>query len=178
MSYTCYTDGSALWNPWPWWRAWVVIENEAIVTKWSWWNTWSTNNRMELQAVIELLQSFVPWYKKSEQSLGEGLFSTEKRSSTYIECIRPPLIIYTDSTYVQKWITERIAVWIQRNRRRSKWWKLVANVELWKELHSLVWYFESIQWIRTKAHVGTKRNEWVDSEARKQAVIFSKKMSR
>lgn len=178
MPYTCFTDGSAINNPWSWWWAWVVVKDWEILKHWSGWVSTSTNNIMELQAVIELLKSFVPMNKNILPLEWEWLFSPLPIScDSSPTLINERIVITTDSTYVQKWITEWIDVWIRRGRRRSKWWKLVANVELWKELYALVWYFENLDWIWTKAHVGTKRNERVDTEARKQAIYFDSKKS-
>jgi ribonuclease HI len=88
----------------------------------------TTNNKMELQAVIEALK-----------------------------CLKKPcnIIIYTDSQYVQRGITEWIHGWKEKN------WKNVKNVELWVELdkltlnHKITW-----QWVR--GHNGHKENEYVD----------------
>ena len=61
----------------------------------------TTNNRMELTAVIEALNVI-------------------KR-----QC---EIIIYTDSQYVQRGMTEWLAGWIKKN------WKNVKNPDLWQEL--------------------------------------------
>jgi ribonuclease HI len=174
MTYTCYTDWSAIHNPWPWWRAWVVVENNSNIKSWSWWVLLSTNNKMELQAVIELLKSFIPFYETVEEIWWEWLFSSSTKQYEEIRLVvKQSLVVITDSTYVQKWVTEWLEVWIRRWWRRSKWWKLIANAEQWKELKRLLWYFEKIEWRWTKAHVGTQWNERVDSEARRQALRFN-----
>lgn len=167
MWYNCFTDWSSINNPWPWWWAWVIVENGSILKRWSWWVPVATNNQMELQATIELLKSFISSYENRALSW-EWLFDTEEATHEYFVDI--PLTITTDSTYVQKWITERLPVWVGRWWRRSKWWKIIANVNQRKELYKLVWYFDTIDWLWTKAHVGTKRNERVDIEARNQAM--------
>lgn len=77
--------------------------------------------------------------------------------------------IFTDSTYVQKGITERMETRIRRDRRRSKGGQLVKNAELWQQLHALTGYFTSLERSWVKAHVGNKWNEKVDDLARTEA---------
>lgn len=163
-----YTDGSVLWNPWPWWWAWVVVDGDTLVVSGSGNVPHATNNQMELQAVIEVLQSYIPKDQAVEYSDAGDLF-VPATTSLPIQEIDVAITIVTDSTYVQKWITEWIEIRIRRSRRRSKWGKLVANIDQWKQLHALVQYFTNLKREWTKAHVGTKWNEWVDDEARRRA---------
>ncbi len=96
----------------------------------------TTNNRMELQAVIEGLKLL-------------------KR-----ECV---VKVYTDSRYVQQGITEWIEGWKAKGwRTASK--KPVKNDDLWKELDALTKGHE-ISWHWVKGHAGHPGNERADELA-------------
>ena len=96
----------------------------------------STNNRMELTAVIK------------------GLEALTKPCKVHIT---------TDSKYVLKGVTEWMANWKMRNwRTASK--KPVLNVELWKELDELVVKHE-LEWSWVKGHSGHVENEIADQLA-------------
>lgn len=93
----------------------------------------TTNNRMELTAAIEALKAL-------------------KRPCA--------LTLFTDSTYVQKGITEWLPNWQRRNWRTAAG-KPVKNADLWKALevaakpHDVDW-----QWV--KGHAGDPGNEEAD----------------
>lgn len=132
-----YADGACKGNPGPGgWGAWIQYEQhekelfggEAL----------TTNNRMELTAVIRALEALK----------------------------RPCKIkVYTDSVYVQKGISEWIIGWKARNWRTSDK-KPVKNDDLWRELDRLVQQHE-IQWIWVKGHAGHAGNERADMLANK-----------
>src|SRR5690625_2198039 len=98
----------------------------------------TTNNRMELQAVIEALTLL-------------------KRSCT--------VIVHTDSQYVQKGMTEWLEGWKKRGWRTAGK-QAVKNADLWKKLdilstqHELTW-----KWVR--GHAGDPGNERADALANK-----------
>ncbi len=130
-----YTDGACSGNPGPGGFAAVLIfkDRQKIV---SGFENHTTNNRMELKAIIEALKS--------------------------VKNKNIPTIVYTDSIYVQKGLTEWLENWKKRN------WKKVKNVDLWKELDLLVQKFKDIEIKHVKGHSGNKYNELVDSIARKE----------
>lgn len=134
-----YTDWSCLWNPWRGgWGAILIQGNEEQII--SGWEANTTNNRMELQAVISALRQ--AGQSKSVQ-------------------------IYTDSNYVKKGTTERIKKWKQNWRKTGKK-EPVKNKELWEELDSLTGNFH-IDWFWVKWHSTDKYNNMVDKIARKAA---------
>lgn len=172
-STVCYTDGSALTNPWPWWWAWVIVEWNLILSQWSGWVEYATNNQMELQAVIDVLMYYLK--DSSIPVIDEWLFNSP------LNYPKKPIIkntfhftIITDSTYVQQWVTKWLETRVRRWRRRSKWWKMIANLDQWMKLHSMLEYFPNLTRERTRAHIWTHRNERVDREAKKQAIKYSK----
>ena len=130
-----YTDGACKGNPGPGgWGALIVLEDEQIELRGGKKET--TNNQMELMAVIKSLEHF----------------------DNKIDAI-----IYTDSKYVMDGITNYIKRWkINGWKTASK--KPVKNSELWKSLDSLN-SFHNIQWNWVKGHSGHPGNEKADALA-------------
>lgn len=130
-----YTDGACRGNPGPGgWAALLLkggVERElsgAVAA--------TTNNRMELQAVIEALQAL-------------------KRA------VRARL--YTDSQYVRLGITAWLVSWKARGWKTSDR-KPVKNQDLWMQLDALVAGHE-LEWHWVKGHSGVPGNERVDALA-------------
>lgn len=131
-----YTDGACSGNPGPGgWGAVLLYKDH--VKKISGFNKLTTNNQMELQAVIEALKIL----KKSI-----------------------PVTIYTDSKYVMDGITKWIFNW-KKNGWKSANKKPVKNYELWQELDKECAKHE-ISWIWVKGHDGDYYNEMADQLAR------------
>lgn len=133
---TIYTDGACSGNPGP--GGWgVLITNGEETSEFFGGESDTTNNRMELTAVIKALESVS----------GES-----------------EITLYTDSLYVKNGITQWINNWIKNNWRNSDK-KLVKNQDLWKRLlevskdRKITW-----QWVR--GHNGNAFNERVDALAR------------
>ena len=98
----------------------------------------TTNNRMELTAVIEALDAL-------------------KRPSH--------VILHTDSQYVMKGITEWIDGWKARGWRTAAK-EPVKNVDLWRKLDAAAGRHE-IDWVWVKGHSGHNGNERADALANK-----------
>ena len=96
----------------------------------------TTNNRMEMMAVIKSLQAL-------------------KKPSN--------VVLTTDSQYVRKGITEWITGWKKRNWLTAAR-QPVKNVELWKEIDALAAQ-HTIEWRWVKGHSGHTENERVDELA-------------
>lgn len=96
----------------------------------------TTNNRMELQAVIE------------------GLSALKRRSRVKV---------YTDSQYVQKGISEWIQDWKRRGWRTAAK-APVKNVDLWRVLDEVAGGHE-VEWHWVKGHAGHPENERADALA-------------
>lgn len=104
----------------------------------------TTNNRMELKAVIMALE----------------------------ELTRPATVrVTTDSQYVKKGITEWIHNW-KRNGWRTAARKPVKNSDLWCELDELVARHD-VSWAWVKGHSGHPENELADTLANKGIDEFS-----
>jgi ribonuclease HI len=131
-----YTDGSCIGNPGKGgWGAILLYKNHKKEISGKEENT--TNNKMELKAVIEALKNLK---KKCDINL------------------------YTDSNYVKNGITQWIFNW-KKNDWKTTDKKEVKNKELWQELDSLV-QRHKIEWHWVKGHSGNKYNEEADKLAR------------
>ena len=136
---TIYTDGACKGNPGPGgWGAllvWSDREKELFGG-----DPATTNNRMELTAVIQALSSL-------------------KR--------RCKVVIYTDSEYVRKGITEWITGWKRRGWKTADN-KPVKNVELWQQLEAAA-ATHQVDWRWVKGHAGDPGNERADGLANRGA---------
>ncbi|MSQ64603.1 MAG: ribonuclease HI [Betaproteobacteria bacterium] len=132
-----YADGACKGNPGP--GGWGVLLRSAGCEKEMYGGeAQTTNNRMELSAVIE------------------GLMSLEKRSKVRV---------YTDSQYVQKGISEWIYNWKRRGWLTADK-KPVKNVDLWQKLDKIAREHD-VQWHWVKGHAGHPENERADALANK-----------
>lgn len=129
-----YTDGACKGNPGP--GGWGVYLQSGASEKELWGGEpETTNNRMELTAVIEALRAL-------------------KRPCD--------VLLYLDSEYVRKGITEWLPGW------KARGWKTAAkqpvkNVDLWQALDALVQGGgHRIEWRWVKGHAGDPGNERAD----------------
>ena len=137
-----YTDGGCAGNPGPGAWAYVMVLNtfqgEKIIAKANGYEPDTTNNRMELIAVISALKA---------------LKSMNNVPSSSLVC--------TDSQYVQKGISEWINKW-KINAWRTSDKKPVKNKDLWLELDMLNSELAP-EWEWVKGHAGNTYNELCDS---------------
>jgi ribonuclease HI len=130
-----YSDGGCRGNPGP--GGWAALlssggrerEISGAVLE-------TTNNRMELQAVIEALRVL------------------KRRVSARV---------YTDSQYVRRGITEWLPGWKARGWRTADK-KPVKNQDLWQQLEELA-AGHDIEWHWVPGHAGVPGNERVDALA-------------
>ena len=135
-----YTDGACSGNPGP--GGWgVLLRHKDVEKELSGGASETTNNRMELTAVIE------------------GLKALKKPCD---------ITLYTDSKYVMEGVTKWLPNWKRNSWKTSNKKGAVKNQELWEELDKLLPLHE-IQWIWVKGHAGHTENERVDTLARQQA---------
>jgi len=134
-----YTDGACSGNPGP--GGWgALMQFGAKEKEINGGEEDTTNNRMELMAAIKALQAVKPGYKDT-------------------------IILWTDSTYVLKGITEWIHGWKKRGWKKSDK-KPVINADLWKELDTVNASL-NVDWKWVKGHAGVDGNERADALARK-----------
>ena len=139
-SLKIYTDGGCSGNPGPGGWAYVMVQETfqggQIIAQNKGAEKETTNNRMELTAVIEALRALKTM--NVPRQIG----------------------IYTDSQYVQKGITEWIHIW-KRNAWRTSDKTPVKNQDLWTELDSLAGEFH-VTWEWVRGHAGNEYNEFCD----------------
>lgn len=130
-----HTDGACRGNPGP--GGWgVVLRFNGNLKKLKGYDPETTNNRMELMAVIEGLRALT--------------------RSCDIE-------LHTDSKYVMHGITEWLNNW-KRNGWRTAARKPVKNIDLWQQLDEEV-ARHKIDWNWVKGHSGVEDNEMADQLA-------------
>ena len=132
-----FTDGACRGNPGP--GGWgALLRFNGVEKELFGGEAATTNNKMELMAVIRALQAL-------------------KEPST--------VRVYTDSQYVQKGIQQWIHGW-KRNGWKTSDKKDVKNKELWLELDEAR-NRHQIEWHWVKGHAGHPENERADSLANK-----------
>jgi ribonuclease HI len=131
-SVEIYTDGACRGNPGP--GGWgATLEMGEHFRELSGAEAMTTNNRMELTAVISALEALK----------------------------RPvPVKLYTDSEYVRRGITEWLKSWKARGWKTSDK-KPVKNQDLWERLDAVAAQHQ-IEWHWVKGHSGVPGNERVD----------------
>ena len=135
-----YTDGACSGNPGP--GGWAFILRHVPTGKTmeqTGATLQTTNNQMELQALIEGLQSL--------------------QRPTHVHVV-------TDSTYLKQGLTEWIQNWKRRGwkRKTSNGLKPVKNVEQWKHLDELT-QMHTLSFELVRGHVGHPENERCDELA-------------
>jgi ribonuclease HI len=132
-----YTDGACIPNPGPGgWGAvlrWGTNEKDLCGGE----ATSTTNNRMELMAPIQALESLT-------------------RAPL-------PVLLYTDSIYVRDGITKWLPRW-KANGWQTSAKQPVKNVDLWQRLQAACAQHE-VQWHWVKGHAGVADNELADQLA-------------
>lgn len=134
-----WTDGSCLGNPGPGGWAFVATDGKNIAHR-SGGEASTTNNRMELMAVIRAL--------------------TAAHRHSEVE-------IHTDSQYVKNGMQTWIKNW-RKNNWRTADKKPVKNQDLWQKLDELA-NNTKIHWVWVRGHNGEEFNEMCDKLARTAA---------
>jgi ribonuclease HI len=142
-----FADGACSGNPGPGGYG-AILKYAGTTKEISGCDTRTTNNRMEMTAVIEALRLLK----------------------------RPCRVkVVTDSNYVVKGMTQWIKGWLKRNWMNSQN-KPVLNQDLWQELLK-VSRDHRVQWIWIKGHGGHAENERCDQLAREATEQCKKQRS-
>ena len=148
MAIAIYTDGGCSGNPGPGGWAYVMVhktsQGNSIIEEKCGGEKNTTNNRMELLAVISALNAY-----KEKTNLPEQVKLPQQ------------VIVHTDSQYVQKGITEWIKKW-KKNSWKTSDKKPVKNQDLWLALDALNTEM-SVDWQWVQGHAGDVYNERCDS---------------
>jgi ribonuclease HI len=131
---TIYTDGGASPNPGAGAWAFIYIANDQVLHEHGGYCPKTTNNRMELQALIEA-------YRQAPNDLA--------------------ITVYSDSQLCVRTVCEWAPTWKRNGWRRKT--GPISNLDLVQELYSLAQAKPklSLRWIR--AHSGHRWNEYVDT---------------
>jgi ribonuclease HI len=140
---TIYSDGACDPNPGPGgWAVLLIYDQREKVLSGS--ERQTTNNRMELTAAVNGLQSLK----------------------------RPCQVdFYTDSQYLKRGITEWLPGWRKRNWSRKG--GVLANVDLWQALDAAM-KPHTVSWRWVRGHAGHPQNARVDRLARQAVPNNSK----
>ena len=145
VTVTIHTDGSCLGNPGP--GGWAAVltcpkgDGSTARREMSGGFARTTNNRMEILAVLEAL------------------------GALKVPCV---VELYTDSQYVAKAIKDRWLVGWQKNGWVNSAKKPVKNQDLWKRMPALLERHDvRFHWL--KGHAGHAENERCDELARAEA---------
>ena len=139
-----FTDGACSGNPGP--GGWgAILRCKDVEKELSGGEAETTNNRMELTAVIEALKALKT------------------------HCV---ISLYTDSKYVMDGVNQWLPNWKKNNWRTSNKKSAVKNIDLWQQLDALLPQHE-ILWNWVKGHNGHPENERVDKLAREQSLAFA-----
>jgi ribonuclease HI len=142
-----YTDGACSGNPGPGGWGMVAYFDDGSCHELGGRDGGTTNNRMEMQAAIGALQYFID----SDRT--------------------EPCILYTDSEYLIKGITQWVKGWKKKGWKTAAG-KAVLNQDLWETLDKLAQQVQSqtksvpISWQHVRGHAGNVGNERCDTIAR------------
>jgi len=142
-----YTDGGCSGNPGPGGWACVLIDGGTRRER-SGGEQYTTNNKMELTAVIEALKT------------ARIDFAADSRE----------IVLYTDSQYVKNGITDWIIRW-EKNGWITAGKKPVKNREYWQELKKVSEGLD-LHWKWVKGHSGNELNERCDEMVQQEIARF------
>lgn len=134
---TIYTDGACSVNPGPGGWGCVLIFN-GVEKEFSGFENDTTNNRMEMLAVIQALS-------KLKEPCEIDLYSDSA---------------YVVNAFIKDWITS----WQQKDWKNAEK-KPVKNVDLWKQMLELV-NTHKVTWHKVKGHSNVEYNNRCDALAR------------
>ena len=145
QSIEIFTDGGCSGNPGPGGWAYVALSGGKMISCSSGGEAQTTNNRMELQAVIHAIED-------------SSLLGAEELS------------LFTDSQYVKNGITGWVAGW-KKNGWKTSAKKDVLNKDLWEKLDELNTSVNPV-WKWVKGHAGVEFNERCDQLCQEEIAKF------
>lgn len=148
-----YTDGACKGNPGKGgWAFTLQVSEHVSRREYFGYSPNTTNNQMELQAVIEVFNQ----YKPNPQKFAEVL------------------IIHSDSNYVVNGVNQYLPNWKENGWRKPDR-KSIANLEQWKALDGLLENLRqqgvTVQIVKVAAHADVEGNNLVDILASEAATL-------
>lgn len=145
-----YTDGSCKGNPGPGGFAVIILKDNIIDYSFTEQSEYTTNNQMELKAIIHALKYIKKQYKTEQ------------------------CVIYSDSTYCVNICNDWIYEWASKNWKNSKN-EEIKNIELIQELYKLLKVeFPNFSIEKCHGHANIIGNELADAAATQNAKKFFK----
>ena len=146
MEIKAFTDGACSGNPGPGgWGAIILIPSQRKKYHISGYERETTNNRMELKAVIEAIR----------------LAAEQNADSIHI---------FSDSAYVVNAVNQGWILRWEDNNWRTASGEAVKNKDLWVQLSFLL-YKQAVKFTKVKGHNGNKYNEEADRLAKQEIEI-------
>lgn len=140
-----YTDGACSGNPGKGGYAFVILQDGKEVLKLSGCEEQTTNNKMELKAIVRALQHI------TNEFVMKNIVVTIYSDSAY--CINP-----IEKGWIKFW---------ESNNWKTKSNEPIKNSELWKQLFILLKNKKfKFNFVKIKGHSGIKYNEMVDKAAK------------
>lgn len=144
-----YTDGGCSGNPGPGGYGIIGLRGKTIVYQYVSFEDYTTNNRMELKAILHILK-----------------MAAENPEEEYF--------VYSDSSYAIQSFTNWIYSWAENGWQNSKK-KTVENVDIMKEAYEYLHFpLKNFQLNKTSGHSGCLGNELVDALCTKNISKFNK----
>lgn len=145
---TIYTDGASRGNPGPGgWGATIILPTGKVIELGG-AEGHTTNNRMELTALLKVLEHVKKYLKDGEK-----------------------IIVHSDSSYVLQGITKWVYGWFKNGWVTGEG-DPVANRDIWEPLYQLVWFLKpkaDLVFEKVAGHAGVLGNERADLIATKFA---------
>ena len=137
MKHIMYTDGACSGNPGKGGWAFAFIEGGQVVHSAYGLENPTTNNKMELTAIIEAL-TYILNTKGTQQTV----------------------VIHTDSTYCMNSMTDWVHGWKKRNWTKANG-RPIENPELIQQLYQLCYASDlSVEWVKVKAHLAPSHKQY------------------
>lgn len=150
MKIDIYTDGACSGNPGAGGYAFIILKNDKELIKSSGCLAKTTNNYMELKAIVRSLEhvSEMIYYRNIEE-----------------------IVIHSDSAYCINPVEKGWLKFWKKNNWMTKQNEPIKNLDLWKKLDTFVESKKfNIKFKKVKGHSGNKYNEMVDRAA-KRAIL-------
>lgn len=145
-----YTDGACSGNPGPGGWAYIICQDEIIIQKSGGSQRATTNNRMELMAIVKALEAItISEVGNNFQILSDSAYVINAINNHWLGCWQS-----------NGWKTSK-----GEEVKNSDLWKIVLNLKEKCRARGRRVIFEKV-----KGHSGNYFNEWVDSMARNEVI--------
>lgn len=160
MKIIAYTDGASRGNPGRGGFGSIVIypdtKGQVYVDELGGYEHPTTNNRMELGAILAAFEHFIDYYDRTAIDAIVGVGKVL------------PMFVYTDSSYALKGINEWMDGW-KRNNWITSTKEPVKNADIWQKIDRALSQIKTngvrVEWVLLPGHAGVAGNERADEIA-------------